>query len=68
VILPSGNKRDLRDVPQDVREHMQFHYVDRMDQIFDLALLGEPRPVRLAAEGDGAPGARPPERQAARGE
>lgn len=68
VILPSGNKRDLRDVPADVRDRMQFHYVERMDQIFDVALLGEPRPVRLAVDGDGTAGTRPPERQAARGD
>jgi ATP-dependent Lon protease len=46
VILPSGNRRDLRDVPQDVREAMTFLYVERMDEIFDLALLGTPRVVR----------------------
>ncbi|HEX9936256.1 MAG TPA: S16 family serine protease, partial [Longimicrobium sp.] len=46
VILPTGNKRDLRDVPEDVREGMTFHYVERMDQVFDVALLGEPRAVR----------------------
>jgi ATP-dependent Lon protease len=68
VILPSGNKRDLRDVPADVRDRMKFHYVERMDQVFDVALLGEPRPVRLAVDGDGTAGTRPPERQAARGD
>ncbi|MFL5386266.1 MAG: endopeptidase La [Longimicrobiaceae bacterium] len=46
VILPAGNRRDLRDVPADVREGMSFHYVERMDQIFELALLGPPRVVR----------------------
>ncbi|HET7464617.1 MAG TPA: S16 family serine protease, partial [Longimicrobium sp.] len=46
VILPSGNQRDLRDVPEDVRTAMTFHYVERMDQVFDVALMGEPRPVR----------------------
>ena len=66
VILPTGNKRDLRDVPTDVRERMQFHYVDRMDQIFDLALLGEPRPVAEPAADEPAPPRREPERQAAR--
>jgi len=45
VILPSGNKRDLRDVPEDVRGGMTFHYAERMDQVFDVALLGTPRPV-----------------------
>jgi ATP-dependent Lon protease len=44
VILPTGNRRDLRDVPADVREGMTFHFVDRMDEVFDLAL----------ADGDGA--------------
>ncbi|HEX6039555.1 endopeptidase La [Longimicrobium sp.] len=68
VILPSGNKRDLRDVPADVRERMKFHYVERMDQVFDVALLGEPSPVRLAVDADVPAAARPPERQAARGE
>jgi ATP-dependent Lon protease len=68
VVLPAGNKRDLRDVPTDVREGMQFHYVDRMDQIFDLALLGEPRPLAVAADGESTPLRREPERQAARGE
>jgi ATP-dependent Lon protease len=68
VVLPAGNKRDLRDVPTDVREGMEFHYVERMDQIFDLALLGEPRVVPAAAEGEAAPLRREPERQAARGD
>jgi ATP-dependent Lon protease len=66
VVLPSGNKRDLRDVPSDVREGMQFHYVDRMDQIFDLAMLGDPPQLRAAPEGEAPPLRREPERQAAR--
>ena len=68
VVLPAGNKRDLRDVPTDVREGMEFHYVERMDQIFDLALLGEPRVVPVAADAEATPLRREPERQAARGE
>jgi ATP-dependent Lon protease len=49
VILPTGNKRDLREVPADVREGMTFHFVDRMDEVFDLALTGDPnnRAARL---------------------
>jgi ATP-dependent Lon protease len=41
VILPEGNERDLRDVPGDVRAGMRFHFVTQMDQIFEIALLGE---------------------------
>lgn len=40
VVLPTANKRDLRDVPADVREKMEFHFVDRMDEVLDLALIG----------------------------
>jgi ATP-dependent Lon protease len=48
IILPTGNERDLRDVPEDIREGMTFHFADHMDQIFDLALLesGERGPRR----------------------
>jgi ATP-dependent Lon protease len=42
VVLPTGNRRDLRDVPDDVKEGIRFHFVDRMDEVIDLALLGEP--------------------------
>jgi ATP-dependent Lon protease len=67
VILPTGNRRDLRDVPADVREGMTFHFVDRMDEVFDIALTGDPAnhaatlPVRTEATDDHGSG----ERQAA---
>ena len=38
VILPAGNERDLRDVPQDVRSGIRFHFVQRMDEVIELAL------------------------------
>lgn len=43
VILPAGNQRDLRDVPDDVREEIAFHFVTRMDDVFALALHGSDR-------------------------
>jgi hypothetical protein len=46
---------------------MKFHKVERMDQVFDLALLGEPRRgPRAEPEGDAPHASRLPERQAAR--
>jgi ATP-dependent Lon protease len=41
VILPAGNERDLRDVPEDVRDAVHFHFVERMDEVIRLALLGK---------------------------
>ncbi len=47
VILPKGNERDLRDVPDDVRANMTFHFVQRMDDVVKLA-LSEPTEPTLA--------------------
>lgn len=52
VILPKGNERDLREVPEDVREKMQFHFVTRMDDVVKLAMSEQnaelPRPEEAA--------------------
>jgi ATP-dependent Lon protease len=39
IILARGNERDLRDVPTDVRDAIQFHFVERMDEVIQLALI-----------------------------
>jgi ATP-dependent Lon protease len=64
VILPTGNERDLRDVPGDVRAGMTFHFVDRMDEVLDVALL--PRRRARAKRATRRSGPRPRARQAAR--
>ncbi len=40
IILPSENERDLEDIPADVREKMEFHLVESMDEVVTLALDG----------------------------
>ncbi len=39
IILPRGNERDLRDVPPDVKERIEFRFVDRMDDVLAIALF-----------------------------
>ncbi|HEX7117611.1 MAG TPA: S16 family serine protease [Longimicrobiales bacterium] len=39
VILPAGNERDLRDVPDETRKAMEFLFVERMEEVLELALL-----------------------------
>jgi ATP-dependent Lon protease len=56
VVLPRGNERDLRDVPTDVREGMEFHFVQHMEEIFEVALLEQrqtesPRPAERRQPG-----------------
>ena len=40
VILPAENEKDLEDIPEDVRNVMQFHLVKDMDEVIPLALAG----------------------------
>ena len=53
VILPKRNEKDLEDVPEEVREELEFVLVERIDQVFEIALC-EPSPewqqkIQLAA-------------------
>ena len=40
IILPADNERDLEEIPQDVREKMEFHLVENMDEVVSVALDG----------------------------
>jgi ATP-dependent Lon protease len=46
VILPEPNKRDLEDLPQEVRDDLTFIFVENVRQVFEVAL----RPSILPAE------------------
>ena len=53
VIMPKGNEKDVRDVPQEVRDKMAFTFASTMDEVFHLALL----PLPDAHHADSAPAA-----------
>jgi ATP-dependent Lon protease len=38
VILPADNKKDLADVPENLRSVMQLHFVNTMDEVLGFAL------------------------------
>jgi ATP-dependent Lon protease len=42
VIMPKSNEKDLRDVPDEVKQNMHFSFVATMDEVLRLALLPEP--------------------------
>ena len=46
VILPKRNERDLDDIPDEVRNAMQFVLVDRIDEAIDIGLTRPERSVR----------------------
>ncbi len=48
VILPRGNQKDLRDLPEEVRKEMEFIFADRVEDV-----LAEMLPGLVAAAGEG---------------
>jgi ATP-dependent Lon protease len=44
VIMPKSNEKDLREVPEEVRQHMVFTFVEWMDEVLHIALLPEVAP------------------------
>jgi ATP-dependent Lon protease len=56
VILPERNKPDLEDIPEEVRESMEFVFVDRVDGVFEAALRNGPAPKAAPAPAQEAPG------------
>lgn len=45
VILPKSNEKDLRDIPDEVRQSMTFTFVSTMDEVLHLALLPKAEPI-----------------------
>ena len=50
VILPLENERDLEEIPPDVRESMEFHLVESMDEVVLIALDGTIVPLQVKEE------------------
>jgi ATP-dependent Lon protease len=46
IILPKDNEADLDDIPEEVRSALEFHPVNSLDEVFDVALLPAARPVK----------------------
>jgi ATP-dependent Lon protease len=51
VILPRDNEKDLAELPDDIREALNLHLVDSVEEVFDLALV-KPLP-RLGKDMEG---------------
>ena len=46
IILPKRNEADLEDLPDDVREALNFVFVETVDEVLDAALLPAPKKKR----------------------
>jgi ATP-dependent Lon protease len=46
AILPMDNEKDLVDVPENIRKDMKLHFVDSMDEVLNIALVGDLQTLR----------------------
>jgi ATP-dependent Lon protease len=63
VVLPASNEKDLRDIPDEVRNMMAFTFVSTMDEVFLLMLLQKPEAVLADAHAPAAPRRAPARRK-----
>ena len=40
VILPRGNQKDLRDLPEEIRKEMEFVFADRVEEVLAAMIPG----------------------------
>jgi ATP-dependent Lon protease len=38
IILPERNKNDLEEIPEKIKDHLEFHLVKKMDEVLEIAL------------------------------
>lgn len=48
IILPAENEKDLEELPDNIREKINFHFVTSMEQVLKLALLPAPAKKKSA--------------------
>ena len=51
VVLPADNEQDLRDLPDGVREEMQFVFAERVEDVLAAALPGVARRLEAVTVG-----------------
>jgi ATP-dependent Lon protease len=39
VVIPKENAKDVKDLPKEILRRLKFHYIERVDELFELCLL-----------------------------
>ena len=61
AIVPMDNKKDLPDIPENIRNEMQLHFVESMDEVLKIALEREIVALPMPANNPAVEIASPPE-------
>ena len=51
MIIPDENERDLKEIPDNVKQDLEIRPVKWMDQVLDIALERMPEPVDPSTDG-----------------
>jgi ATP-dependent Lon protease len=46
VIIPARNAKDLPDLPQEVKDHLKFHFVQNVDEVLKIAVGANTKPAK----------------------
>ncbi len=46
VLIPADNKKDLADIPDNIKENLNIHCVSWIDEVFELTLQYTPKPTK----------------------
>ncbi len=52
VLIPSQNVKDLSDIPENIKNHLDIHPVQWIDQVLELALATQPKPLPEVVKDD----------------
>lgn len=52
AIIPDENRKDLKEIPKEVTQHMEIYPVKWVDEVFELALLHSAKPKGTDAAGE----------------
>ncbi|MDP2193783.1 MAG: endopeptidase La [Alphaproteobacteria bacterium] len=50
IIIPDQNKKDLRDIPQNIKDGLEIFSVKSMDEVLSLALVRKPEPIHWSED------------------
>jgi ATP-dependent Lon protease len=45
VVIPDENRRNLEEIPDNIKEHLDIHPVKWIDEVLDIALVHAPKPL-----------------------
>jgi len=59
VVMPDKNRKDMVDIPKEIREDIEIIFVKSVEQVIDLVLKPPPRTIRKRVKGAASSGDHP---------